>query len=83
MSPDGSGCDHSFIHSSWRYLLSSASDIGDVIGAGADAKADYSPSYKKLIILEGINGDIFSYKSPIPTDLNNNGIYCLTHLKSP
>lgn len=39
------------------HSLSSISGRGDVMGAGADAKADYGPAFKELTVLEGFNGD--------------------------
>lgn len=51
-----------FIHLFSKYLLRSTSEIGDAVGARADAMAGYGSAFKELIILEGFNGDIVSYK---------------------
>lgn len=53
---------HLFIHSFSRYALNSTSEVDDIIRARTDAKADCGPAVKELAILEGLNGDIFSYK---------------------
>jgi hypothetical protein len=49
---------NAFIHLFGKYLLSSASEIGDIIDAGANAKADDSPAFEELTVLK----NFFSFK---------------------
>ena len=69
--------DDSLIHSSSRYSFISVCEPGDIMGAGAQRKADF----KELTILEGFNGDIFSSKRNLIPSVLMMGLYWLTHLR--